>query len=174
MKYQNIVIVIPGVKPGADGGSTKQLVNRALFGSSICHKYPEAFCVASGGATGNTNISEASLIEGILLGSGVSQERILLETNSSNTRQNVMFSIQAITSHLSSSNYSVIVCTERYHSVRVKLLFYMNGISVIPEPIPRVARSLSYGKIIWFCSIREPLAIIKDVVLTLSEKIRGR
>ncbi len=172
MECQNIVIVILGVKPGADGGPTKQLVNRALFGSSICHKYPEAFCVASGGATGNTNVSEASLIEGILLGSGVSQERILLENNSSNTRQNVMFSIQTIASHLSSNNYSVIVCTERYHSVRVKLLFYMNGITVITEPTPRMASSLVHRKIIWLC-IRESLAIIKDVVLTLTDKIRG-
>ena len=133
---QILVVVILGVKPDSYGNATKQMINRALTGVRFLKKYPGSLCVVSGGKTSGFNISEALLLQDILLANGINKKKIILEEQSSNTIENVLFSIKKLKQKFGDMRFSVIVCTEKYHSFRAKLLFKINGFSVRPA-IPR-------------------------------------
>lgn len=59
-------------------------------------QHPETKCVVSGGKGEDEEISEAACMYQYLVDAGISEERIYLESNSTNTGENITFSMEII------------------------------------------------------------------------------
>ena len=96
-------------------------VNRAALYLS---QNPECLVVVSGGITGNSSVSEASVMKRMLKDRHIEEERIIVEDKSHNTRENMLFSKALI-----DTNESIVVCSSDYHVFRAKLLAIKYGYS---------------------------------------------
>lgn len=72
------------------------LEERLQAAIKFLQKYPEVPCVVSGGKGDDEDISEAECMYQYLVDAGISEERIFLEANSTNTGENIIFSMEVI------------------------------------------------------------------------------
>ena len=96
-------------------------VNRAALYLS---QNPDCKVVVSGGITGNSTVSEASVMKKMLKDRHIEEDRIIVEDKSQNTRENMLFSKELI-----DTNESIVVCSSDYHVFRAKLLAIKYGYS---------------------------------------------
>jgi len=77
------------------------------------------YIVLTGGHNRQDGLSEAERHWSILVRSGIPQERIVLEARSSNTLENVLFSLEALTKlHLIGQVKAVVAVSKWYHARR--------------------------------------------------------
>lgn len=112
---------------------------------------PDTVVIASGGKGRGEDISEAECIKRELIEQGISESRIMLEDQSTDTYENVQFSRKLIPAD---SNNGVIV-TNTFHLYRAVSIASDQGLDVsgLPAETPRSALIKSY--------VREYLAITK-------------
>ena len=84
------------------------------------NKYPETYCVVSGGKGVGESISEAECMYRYLTNKGIDGERIFKEDASTSTRENIAFSLQVIEENNLPSD--VAIATSEYHQYRVSLV----------------------------------------------------
>ncbi|OLS36788.1 YdcF family protein [Bacillus sp. MRMR6] len=113
--------------------------------------YTNTVAIASGGKGPGEDISEAEAIKARLIKHGVSEERILVEDQSTDTVENIRFSKQLLTDEWNSG----LVVTNDFHIYRAKSIARDQGLELagLPADTPAVAVVKSYG--------REYLAITK-------------
>lgn len=120
-------IIVLGCRVHGENPSP-MLMQRISAACRYLEEYPEAVVVASGGKGEDELISEAECIKRQLEKRGISSERIIIEDNSTNTRENMAFS-KALLEERGISGEIAIVSNE-YHLRRAKTIAKKQGLDV--------------------------------------------
>jgi len=120
----------------------------------------DTITIASGGKGSGEDISEAQAIKRELLKQGIEEHRILIEDQSTDTVENIKFSMGLIPSGLKTG----LLVTNDYHLFRAKSIAKDQGITLggLPAKTPTLAIPKSYS--------REYLAITKYYLVKFFEK----
>lgn len=135
---------------------SKALLERTRRALEYLEKNPKTRAVLSGGQGEGETISEAEAMCRYLEDHGISRERLILEDRSTNTKENLDFSLALI----GDLNAPIGVVTNHFHVFRGVAIGKKCGCKNI-YPIP--SRYRSWRLVIYIP--REILAIIKDKIL---------
>lgn len=124
-KNQKVLIVL-GCRVKGDVASVA-LEKRAESAYFYLLKNPNSVAILSGGQGKDENMTEAQCLKNLLVGRGISQERLFLEEMSTSTRQNIAYSKKIIEQNGFSSD--VAVATSEYHQLRAKLICKNYGLN---------------------------------------------
>lgn len=91
------------------------------------HKYPKI--IMSGGQGKDESIFEAAAMKNYAIKQGVPADKILVETKSINTYQNMLFSKRVATDDFGSANFKAEFFTNNYHVFRAALLAKQVGLN---------------------------------------------
>lgn len=151
-------LLIPGAALLGERPSLELLyrLDRAL---EYLKAYPDTKVVASGGQGSGESIAEADYIKKYLAGHGVYENMIIVENRSTNTYENISFSMKLIKERDDRKGIKLAIVTNDFHVFRSKLLAGRQGITAYGVP----ARTPLY--IIPNHYIREFFAVIKSVLL---------
>jgi uncharacterized SAM-binding protein YcdF (DUF218 family) len=155
-KIRSDAILVLGAKAYHGSSYNPCLVSRIDHAAELYKaKYANKILV-SGGFDKEDNVSEAETMKKIEVNFGVSAENILLETSSTSTYENLLFSQKVLKSaHLN----SVIIVTEPFHVTRASLVAKKLGLKFTISPasdsqcwVPWKYFSLYF--------LKEPLAVL--------------
>ena len=134
---------------------SKTLQGRLDAGLEFLLDYPDIPVIVSGGQGPGESITEAEAMGSFLIENGVKEERIHLEDQSSDTNENIMFSIE-IMEQFGVKDPTVLIITSDYHLLRAKLLAKERGIT----PYGIGGDSPFFVKVNYY--IREYFGMVKD------------
>lgn len=134
-------VVILGCK---DGSAALQA--RIDAAADYLHSHPGTVAIASGGLGEKEWRPEAEAIRSGLEQRGIASSRVYLETQSTNTKENLSYSYAIISSE--PLNPTLILVTERYHMFRAIRIARQQGIAAyaVPAKTPWYLLSASYGR----------------------------
>lgn len=118
------LIVILGAAVRPDGRASPALLRRIEGGRALALAYPGAKVFCSG-AVGRFGPSEASIMAEVLVAGGVAAERLVLDEDSRDTLQTGLAAARHVMSH---GMADAIVCTDRYHVLRSRLILELLGV----------------------------------------------
>jgi len=155
-------IVIFGAAVLADGRPSPSLSRRIGCGAKAAVAWREAPILCSGGV-GRAGPSEASIIALGLADFGVAPERLTLDEASRDTLQSVVAAARFVRR---GELDGCVVCSDRYHIPRIRLLLRVLGVRTEAGPTaPGLAGArLYYGLKM---HLREALAIPYDLAIVL-------
>ena len=110
-------LVILGAKVEADGSPSKALQKRINAAAEYLLENPQTIAIASGGQGADEPMAEAVCIWNGLVGRGIDSDRIIMESVSTTTAENMAFS-----GNLMREGSSVGIVTNNYHVYRAVLL----------------------------------------------------
>ena len=124
-------LIVLGCQVFASGPSPmlRARLNRAL---RYLTAHPGAVCVVSGGQGTNEHASEAEVMRDWLVSRGIAPERILTESQSANTEENIRFSLALLESH--GYGNAVAVCTDWWHELRARIWTTRAGADFFSAP----------------------------------------
>ncbi|WP_429367328.1 YdcF family protein [Paenibacillus sp. DS2015] len=146
-----IVILGAGIKGSELSLTLQQRLDMSL---TYANKEKDIPIIVSGGQGPGESITEAEAMSNYLISKGISKERIILESKSTSTQENLLFS-QAIMNEKGLKDLSIMIVTSDYHMHRAKLIAKKTGFDVYGMS----SKSPGYLKPINM--IREYLATIK-------------
>ncbi|MCD8180853.1 MAG: YdcF family protein [Firmicutes bacterium] len=138
--YNEDYLVVLGA--GLNGNSPSPVLKKRLEKAvEYLSVNDSATVIVSGGQGKGETISEALAMENYLVSNGVSDDRIILETESTSTYENFEFSAPVL-------DGSVVFITNEFHVVRASLMAELNGIdaSHISAPTPIVMLPVSCAR----------------------------
>ena len=151
------VMVILGCQVRADGPSVL-LQDRLDTALDYLEDHPDMTVIASGGQGPDEHISEAEAMADYLVEHGFPEGQILLEDESHNTSQNLMYTRELLEESGLDWQGNLLVVSNGFHLARVRMLAQRYGlgeISTLAAPSSHVpSRLMMY--------IREPLALVKS------------
>lgn len=151
------VMVILGCQVRADGPSVL-LQDRLDTALDYLEDHPDMTVIASGGQGPDEHISEAEAMAAYLVEHGFPEGQILLEDESHNTSQNLMYTRELLEESGLDWQGNLLVVSNGFHLARVRMLAQRYGlgeISTLAAPSSHVpSRLMMY--------IREPLALVKS------------
>lgn len=124
-------------------------------------EHPEMVIVVSGAQGPDEPSTEARAMAGYLMEKGVPEENILLEENSHNTIQNLIYSKQLLKEQGRDISGGVAVVSNGFHLTRIRMLTGRAGyanVSTLAAPSSHLPSRLKMY-------IREPIALVKSFVL---------
>lgn len=147
--YEEYVLVL-GAKAN-NGKLSKTLINRLDTTIEYLNKHKTAKAVLCGGKEDNNEYSQAEYMQNYLVEKGISKDRLIVETKSKNTFENIKFALQKLDKKPS----EIMVISSSYHLFRAKFILYRFGIlaRTVPAKTPKGALIPSY--------VRETFAVIK-------------
>lgn len=147
--YENYVLVL-GAKAN-NGNLSKTLINRLDTTIEYLNKHKTAKAVLCGGKENNNEFSQAEYMQKYLIEKGIDKDRLILETKSKNTFENIKFALEKLDKKPS----EIMVISSSYHLFRAKLILYRFGVlaKTVPAKTPTGAFISSY--------FRETFAVIK-------------
>ncbi len=147
--YENYVLVL-GAKAN-NGNLSKTLINRLDTTIEYLNKHKTAKAVLCGGKENNNELSQAEYMQKYLIEKGIDKDRLILETKSKNTFENIKFALEKLDKKPS----EIMVISSSYHLFRAKLILYRFGVlaKTVPAKTPTGAFISSY--------FRETFAVIK-------------
>ena len=151
-------VIVLGAQMKSDGPSIvlKYRLDKAV---EYLTAHPGVTAVVSGAQGSNEPCTEARGMADYLIARGIAAERIILEEQSTNTRQNFEYSTKLIP-----KGVRVGVLTNNFHMKRALMLAGRYGID---EPVAIVAPSTPlYAP---NNVLREVLALLKDMILAITE-----
>lgn len=154
-KNQKVLIVL-GCRVKGDVASVA-LEKRAESAYFYLLKNPNSVAILSGGQGKDENMTEAQCLKNLLVGRGISQERLFLEEMSTSTRQNIAYSKKIIEQNGFSSD--VAVATSEYHQLRAKLIcknYGLNAFAVSSKTKP----------------ILLPTFLLRELMALVNEKLK--
>ena len=116
MKY--VVVLGAGVNGTAPSLS---LYNRLTAALDCLERSPDSVAVVSGGQGPGELISEAECMRRWLVSRGVAPERIVMEPNATNTRENLAFSFAIIAEREGGEVPATAIVSSEYHLLRAKM-----------------------------------------------------
>jgi hypothetical protein len=134
---------------------TKSLKNRLDAAYDYACNNQDTRIIVSGGQGKGENKTEALAMYEYLCSRGISSERIVMEDKSTDTNENMLYSVR----HIDDCNAKVGIVTNDFHIFRAKLLARgkgLNNICGIPAPSDEVL-FVNY-------MVREAVGIVKDFV----------
>lgn len=164
---QDLAIAIFGAAVRADGRPSPALARRIGYGVEAARVRPDApvFC---SGAAGEVGPTEASVMATMLAEAGVSADRIVLDEESRDTFESVL----AVGRFAKARGIGkIVVCSDRYHLPRIRLMLHTLGVSTIAGPLleGRGGTPLRYWT---YMRAREVLATPYDVALVMGHRLR--
>lgn len=123
---ENATAVVLGaqVKPW---GPSAVLYGRISGAQKYLEAHSEADAVLSGGQGGDEPMSEAQCMYEFLESKGIDKSRLFAEDKSTNTTENIKYSIQIIKDN--NLNSDLAVATDFYHQLRVRIIMKQLGIN---------------------------------------------
>lgn len=147
---------------GLQGEQPKAILeNRLLTGLHYLNKNPYIPVVVSGGQGRGETISEAEAMRRYLLKNGIRENRILLETHSRSTAENLLFTSEILTIQKETIPLKILIVTSNFHMLRASFLAENTGFSVQKLPAPTPYYLLPYT------CFREYFAFIKSLLIDL-------
>lgn len=116
---QYLILLGSGLKDNKETFVMIRRVSRALL---YLNQNPECRVIVSGGVTGNSKVSEASVMKRLLMERNISEDRIIVEDKSTDTKENMLFSKEKL-----NPEADIVVCSSDYHVFRAKLLAIKYG-----------------------------------------------
>ncbi len=120
-------------------------------------QYPETMCIVSGGQGSDEDLPEGEAMARYLQEKGIDPQRIYRETESSNTKENFLFSTRIIEREGLSREITVV--TDGFHQLRASLFAkdHQLGFHALPANTPWLLAPGYY--------VREMLGIVKSALL---------
>ena len=114
---------------GGINGSTPSLsmLNRLSAALDYLNTHPACIAVVSGGQGPGENMTEAACMANWLTANGIAPERIIEESRSTSTEENLTFSLALIPN---ADNARIAVCSSEYHLYRAGRIAQRLGVSV--------------------------------------------
>ncbi len=106
---------------------TLSLYDRIEAGRSYLEENPEAICVATGGLGDTAQITEAQCIYNVLTSEGIASDRIYLDNEAKNTKENIRNSYEIIKKN--GNEASIAIVSDSFHQARARLIARKLGIS---------------------------------------------
>ena len=144
-----------------DWGPSVMLQDRLDKALEYLEDYPDITVVVSGGQGTNEPTTEAEGMADYLVEHGISRERIILESQSHNTNQNLRWSARHLAEAGIDVKDGVIIVSNGFHLTRVRMLAGRAGyenVSTLAAPSSHLPSRLKMY-------IREPIAMVKSFVL---------
>lgn len=124
------VVIVFGCHVRKDKKISSELRSRIECAAQVLKDYPDAICVASGGQGPDEGAGEGETIKNRLVSMEIEESRILVEGNSTDTDENIRFSLALLKEKgYDPENCSFICVSSGFHTPRIRLLFERNGIS---------------------------------------------
>jgi vancomycin permeability regulator SanA len=159
------VIAIFGAAVLPDGRPSPSLLRRIGYGLTAASAHPEASILCSGGV-GRAGPSEASIMAEVLLRGGVAQDRLALDEASLDTLQSVIATARFVRQR---SADGVIVCSDRYHLPRIRLM--LAALGVLTAAAPTQPGLEGTRRRYWIrMHLREALAIPYDLGIVIARR----
>jgi vancomycin permeability regulator SanA len=158
-------IVVFGAAVRADGGPSPALARRIAYAAHAARSVPDAPVLCSG-AAGKVGPSEASVMAGALAAAGVAERRLILDEASVDTLQSVIAAGRFIRRERLAG---AVICSDRYHIPRIRLLLGALGVATAPGPLQpgRAGTPLRH----WTrMRLREGIAIPYDLSIVLARR----
>ncbi len=102
------------------------LSSRINAGEKYLKSNKDAICVATGSLGKDDQITEAQCIYNVLNENGIDGNRIFLEENATNTKENIEYSYKIIKEQNASKNIAIV--TDGFHQARARLIAQRQGI----------------------------------------------
>ena len=109
---------------------TKSLAKRLEQAYDYMIENPDTVAVLSGGQGDGEDISEAEAMYGYLVTKGIAADRLIMEDASTNTEQNITFSMNIIDSLDDNPDRQIGVVTNNFHVLRTELVCSKMGYKV--------------------------------------------
>ena len=156
---QIMVILGCQVKPWGPSVLLQDRLDKAL---DYLEDHPDLTIVVSGGQGPDEHISEAQCMYDYLTEHGVDGEQILMEDQSSNTVENLRYTIELLADEGYDTTADMVVVSNGFHLTRVRMLWSRvcggdYNLSTLAAPSSHVPSRLKMY-------IREPLALVKSFV----------
>ena len=119
---------------------TNSLRKRLEKACEYLDENPDAVVVVSGGQGKGEDLSEAQCMKDYLIEYGISEDRIIMEDKSTNTAENIEFSMKKIKEHSKKEAPQVGVVTNNFHVYRATAICKKSGyeISGIPAKSDKI------------------------------------
>jgi vancomycin permeability regulator SanA len=162
---QRPAIIVFGAAVLADGRASPSLRRRIGYGAKAAAAWPHAPVFCSGGV-GRAGPSEASIIAQGLTAQGIAAERLVLDEASLDTLQSI---VAAARFARAASVDGCVVCSDRYHLPRIRLLLAVLGIRTRAGP---TASGLQGTRRYYWVKmhLREALAIPYDLAIVVARR----
>ena len=144
--------IVLGCKVNDDGPSLS-LYYRIKAAEEYLKTSPETVCIVSGGKGGDEPVSEADCIAEELIRRGIPEERIIRETKSFSTKENITNSLAL----MDSPDAETVIISSDYHMLRALLIARKTGLANVHGcgAYAGPAMGVNY-------TVREVPALIKD------------
>lgn len=133
------------------------LTSRVNAACKYLRKNKKAVAVLSGGKGEGENISEAECMYDLMIQMGIDKERLYIEDKSTNTNENIEYSLEIIKKNNLSE--SIAIATSDYHLKRATMIAEKNGI----KDAKRISASTGLFAVPTFY-LRDTLGVIKEFV----------
>lgn len=156
---QIMVILGCQINPWGPSVLLRDRLDKAL---DYLEDHPDLTVVVSGGQGPDEHISEAQCMYDYLTEHGVDEEQILLEDRSSNTVENLRYTMELLADEGYDTTADMVVVSNGFHLTRVRMLWSRvcggdYNLSTLAAPSSHVPSRLKMY-------IREPLALVKSFV----------
>ncbi len=156
---QIMVILGCQINPWGPSVLLRDRLDKAL---DYLEDHPDMTVVVSGGQGPDEHISEAQCMYDYLTEHGVDEEQILLEDRSSNTVENLRYTMGLLADEGYDTTADMVVVSNGFHLTRVRMLWSRvcggdYNLSTLAAPSSHVPSRLKMY-------IREPLALVKSFV----------
>lgn len=156
------VMVILGCRVMPGGEPSMLLQDRLETALDYLEEDPDILVVVSGGQGSNEPVSEAACMAGWLEEKGISKDRIFQEDQSSNTKENLIFSKELLAREgIDVGETDVLVVSNGFHLTRARMLaerFGYGEVSTLAAPSSHIPSRIQMY-------VREPLALVKSFLL---------
>ena len=105
---------------------TLSLYDRIIAGEEYLRENPDSICVGTGGLGDTAEITEAQCIYNVLTEHGIDSDRIYLENNARNTKENIEYSYNTIKEN--GENENIAIVSDGFHQARARLIARKLGI----------------------------------------------
>lgn len=160
MQTTNVIIILGCSVVG--GFPCALLKERLETGYMSWMLNPNSVIVVSGGQGDNEPAPESIIMANYLLRRGVPREKIIMESKSRCTAQNIEYSIKTMERYeIASARVRAVIVSNGFHVPRATMLakrFGLKNVTGLSAPTPGI-----WNKI-WMYTIREPMAWIKSLI----------
>ncbi|MBO5494167.1 MAG: YdcF family protein [Eubacterium sp.] len=153
-EYETVLVLGCRVKGSIPSKALEKRVDKAF---TCLNQNPDAVAVLSGGQGRDEFLSEAQCMKNMLVQRGISEKRLVLETRSTSTDENIRYST-VLMREGGLSNKTALVTSE-YHQKRAKLICKRYGL----EPVAKSSRTKG---------IFLPTFLLREILALVNEKLK--
>ncbi len=165
------IAVIFGAAVSDDGVPSGALQRRVRSALELRPHFDSIYYIPTGGLGVGRRYTEAEVMQGMLEAEGVEQGRILQEGAATDTLASILNCTPIIRSIPEPA--PVIVCSDKYHVWRCRIMFSLMGVTTIPWPMLSGRQSTGWRWWIYYC-LREFIAIPVDLATLTWLKLARR